>query len=75
MEPVIQLMIGHVVFLGSDSDVFERSITNFTNSSRNSLLFRGHLLRTNGRHLIMNLKVHIQFINSWIILRLAVPYK
>jgi hypothetical protein len=58
MEPVIQLMVGHMVFLGCDSDVFKRSVTNFTNCCRNSLLFKGHLLCTNGRHLKINLKVY-----------------
>jgi hypothetical protein len=58
MELVIQLIVKHIVFLSCDYNVFEHSVTNFTNCCCNSLLFKGHLLCTNGRHLKINLKVY-----------------
>jgi hypothetical protein len=87
MELVIQLTVGHMVFLGSDSDVFEHSITNFTNCCRNLLLFRGYLLCTNRKYLKINLKVYkvVQIAYNSLIqrifcvlvkfLRFSVPYK
>jgi hypothetical protein len=51
MEAVVKLMIRHMVVLGSDSDIFERTVLNILNCFSNTLLLRGHLLPLNRRHL------------------------